>query len=242
MTEERVIDKIRGLLAKAEATEFEAEAEAFLDKAMELMARHRVDEALLAAADKASNDPVDRIILDIGAWRVPKGQLAVFLAKAFDCHVIWTHRKKSLAFVGHKSDLDMVQTLMTSLELQLDRELLNVRGYDKGETRAARSSFAYAWTERVGERIVEYYGRAVEDAVKEAEASPEQSSSVALALASRIDDVTAKYQEFYKSKPRYTSKSRHVSDYSASDRGYSAGNRADIGQGAVRGGNRQITS
>ena len=37
---------IRGLLAKAEATEFAAEAEAFTAKASELMARYSLDEAM----------------------------------------------------------------------------------------------------------------------------------------------------------------------------------------------------
>ena len=36
-TQERVIDKIRGLMAKAESSEFEEERNAFLDKATELM-------------------------------------------------------------------------------------------------------------------------------------------------------------------------------------------------------------
>ncbi len=42
---------IRNLLAKAEATTFPAEAEAFTAKATELMARHRIDEALVWARD-----------------------------------------------------------------------------------------------------------------------------------------------------------------------------------------------
>lgn len=40
---------MRGLLAKAEATEFEQEAEALTAKAQQLIARHAVDGALLHA-------------------------------------------------------------------------------------------------------------------------------------------------------------------------------------------------
>lgn len=240
MTDERIIDKIRNLIAKAEGTEFEAEADAFLQKATDLMARYRVDAALLEVSENASSDPVDRVFIDVGKWHVPKGQLAVSLCKAFDCHAIWA-AKKRIAFIGHKSDLDMVVSLMTSLEIQLDRELLKVQSFDKGATRAARSSFAYGWTSRVGERIREHYREAVRDAVKES--VPEaQSSSVAVVLASRLDDVSAKYEEFYKTKPRYRSSSHYVSDYSATQQGRSAGNRADIGQGAINNGRRQITA
>jgi hypothetical protein len=44
----RVLEKVRALLAKAESSEFDAEAEAFTAKAQELMARHSIDHALLA--------------------------------------------------------------------------------------------------------------------------------------------------------------------------------------------------
>ena len=43
----RVVDRIRALLAKAEGTEFPAEAEAFTSKAQELMSRHAIDTAML---------------------------------------------------------------------------------------------------------------------------------------------------------------------------------------------------
>src|SRR4051794_24470656 len=47
--DERVLRRIRGLLAKAESTEFPDEAEALTAKAQELMARHAVDAAFLGA-------------------------------------------------------------------------------------------------------------------------------------------------------------------------------------------------
>src|SRR4051794_24097650 len=43
----RALSRIRGLLAKAESTDFEAEAEALTAKAQELMARHAIDTAML---------------------------------------------------------------------------------------------------------------------------------------------------------------------------------------------------
>ena len=45
-----MLNRIRTLLAKAEATEFAAEAETFTAKAQDLMTRHAIDEALLRAA------------------------------------------------------------------------------------------------------------------------------------------------------------------------------------------------
>lgn len=51
--EERVLGRIRALLAKAEATGYPSEAEALTAKAQELMARHSVDEAHLSAGRAA---------------------------------------------------------------------------------------------------------------------------------------------------------------------------------------------
>ena len=45
-----VVHRIQALLAKAESTEFPDEAEAFLAKAQELMARHAIDDAMLRRA------------------------------------------------------------------------------------------------------------------------------------------------------------------------------------------------
>lgn len=238
MTEEKIIDRIRGLLAKAESSEFEEEAAAFLDKATDLMAKYRVDEAVLAAAGKAANDPVDRAFIDLSGYHSPKGSLAVHLAEALDCHVLWAHGgprgSKRLAIVGHVSDLATFEALMTSLELQLDRELHKVSGYSSGDTRARRTSFANGWVRKVGNRIKAHLASAVDTAVAEAEAE-DASSSVALVLAERRDVVADKYQEFYKTKPRYTRSSRGSSRYDAYAAGSAAGARADIGTKGVSG-------
>lgn len=236
---EAMIDKIRGLLAKAESTEFEGEADLLLKKAAELMAKYRIDEAVLAASGKAADDPIERRYLSVGKWDIAKGGLAVALCEAFDCHALWA-KKKTLALIGHTSDLDTFTALFTSLEIQLDRELLKVTGYDTGSTRSARSSFAYGWCSRVGARVKEHYTTALDDEMQTH--NEVESSSVALVLKSREENVSAKYQEFYGRTPRYTYKSHRTSNYSAYGQGQNAGNRADIGAGAIRGNRGQITT
>lgn len=230
-----MIDKIRGLLAKAESTEFEEEADLFLQKATELMAKYRIDEALLQAANKSADDPVERITITVGKWGIAKGSLIVYICKSFGCHAVWAAKvggQRRCNIIGHKSDLEMVTALFTSLEIQLDRELLNVQGYDKGETRSARSSFANGWCSKVGTRVKSHYKKAMEEE-KSNLSSSEESSSVALVLASRDDAVEAKYQEIYNRKPRYKSSTTRTSDYVAYQSGYAAGNNADIGASAI---------
>jgi Protein of unknown function (DUF2786) len=52
----RMLAKVRALLAKAESTTFEEEANALTAKAQELMARHAIDQAMVAGADGADSD------------------------------------------------------------------------------------------------------------------------------------------------------------------------------------------
>lgn len=239
---EAMIEKIRGLLAKAESSEFEEEADLFLKKATELMAKYRIDEALLAAAGKAADDPVERRFISVGTWGIAKGSLIVSLCQAFDCHAVWASKQKGVrrcGLVGHASDLDVVVALFTSLEIQLDRELQNVKGYDKGGTRAARNSFARGWCNRVGTRVESHYKKAV--VAETAEHSTGDSESVALVLASREQDVNAKYQEFYHTKPRYRTSRTRTSNYGAYHNGSQAGERANIGATSI-GSRGQISS
>jgi hypothetical protein len=235
MTEEKVIDRIRALLAKAERTDFEQESEAFLAKATELMARYRVDEAVLVAAGKAADDPVDRTVLTLTKWHVPKGSLAIALGEALDCHLAWAAagrgQARKLAVIGHLSDLETFTALFTSLEIQLDRELHKVKGYSTGETRAMRSSFAQGWVSTVSQRISEHHASVMDEAV----ASSADSTSVALVLADRQDVVAAKYEEFYGRKPRYSKRRRSYGHSGSYGAGASAGHRADIGTKGVSG-------
>ncbi|MFD0595252.1 DUF2786 domain-containing protein [Catellatospora coxensis] len=55
-TDQRMLDRIRALLAKAESTGFPEEAEAFTAKAQQLMARHSIDHALIDAATGRATD------------------------------------------------------------------------------------------------------------------------------------------------------------------------------------------
>ena len=56
------LDRVRALLAKAHATEFDAEAEAFMAKAQALMTRHAIDELMLEDAE--AHDGRSRVVCD----------------------------------------------------------------------------------------------------------------------------------------------------------------------------------
>jgi len=56
-TDDPILNRVRALLAQAESTNFEAEAETFTAKAQELMTRHAIDMAMVAAGDQRSERP-----------------------------------------------------------------------------------------------------------------------------------------------------------------------------------------
>ena len=236
-TQERVIDKIRGLMAKAESSEFEEERNAFLDKATELMAKHRVDMAMLQLAGNKADDPVETRLITLTYQHIPKQGLLAGTCTLFDIHAIRSG-KKNVSLIGHKSDLDMYETLFVGLELQLDRELTEVQGDYNTATKSVRSAFAKGWVSRVCSRMNDHYSRQQEEAVS----SSGQSESVALVLASREETVSAKYQELYGVKPRYQTRRQTYRSYSDYSAGYEAGGRADIGQGGINGSRGSLTS
>ena len=70
--DERVLGRIRALLAKAESTEFAEEAEALSARAQELMAKYSIDHALLAAQSGEREEPSGRRIPVDGPYEEPK--------------------------------------------------------------------------------------------------------------------------------------------------------------------------
>ena len=89
--DDRALRRIRGLLAKAESTEFPDEAEALTAKAQELMTRHAVDAALLDGGPTSSGSAA------VGTRRVhvqdpyvrAKMQLLAAVAEANDVRLVW---------------------------------------------------------------------------------------------------------------------------------------------------------
>jgi len=97
----RMLDKVRALLAKAESIEYAEEAESLSAKAEELMARHRIDYALLAADAGTRDAPVGvRVTID-NPYEDPKATLLERVAEANGCRA---------AFSNHARDVGRFKT------------------------------------------------------------------------------------------------------------------------------------
>ncbi|KIZ14404.1 hypothetical protein SNA_35525 [Streptomyces natalensis ATCC 27448] len=118
----RALGRIRGLLAKAEATTFAEEAEALSAKAQELMARHSIDEALLDSAagspqGAAGGPSAIRIGIE-GPYEQAKALLLDAVATANRCQAVWAADIGFSTLIGFAPDLEATELLYTSLLLQ----------------------------------------------------------------------------------------------------------------------------
>ena len=121
----KLLRKIRGLLAKAESTEFPDEADALTSKAQDLMTRHAIDTAVLDAEHGVSlNQQVRarRIHID-NPYPEAKVQLLDAVGSANGLKVVWTAALGLATAVGMPADTDLVELLYTSLLVQATRSM-----------------------------------------------------------------------------------------------------------------------
>ncbi|MGW4462031.1 DUF2786 domain-containing protein [Micromonospora sp. NPDC004704] len=156
--DERLLDRVRALLAKAESSTYPAEAEAYTAKAQELITRHSLDEALLLArsGDTAVVPYARRIGVD-HPYEGEKASLLDAVARANRCHTVWSPELGFSTVFGFDADIDAVDLLYTSLLVQAHRSMARAEppGGKAGRARlkAFRQSFLVAFAIRIGERL-----------------------------------------------------------------------------------------
>lgn len=170
--DQRMLSKVRALLAKAESTEFPEEAEALSARAQELMARHSIDRALIAAESGDTGGSAGRRIAVDHPYDAPKAVLLTVVADANRCRAVW-HRELGFSTVlGFPDDLAAVEMLFTSLLVQATSAMVHAgprrdaRG--RSRTRSFRHAFLNAYAARIGERLREAAGEAADRAAADA--------------------------------------------------------------------------
>lgn len=214
--QDRQLATIRGLLAKAEATEFEHEAEAFFNKASELIARWAIDEAMLwDGSGSDGRETPDELQLRVDSpYLAQKAMLVAGVARANGCRAVRLSsgrgaRSEIVSVVGFPSDLRWVETLVTSLLVQLTQTMLRSapRGLTASASASWRRSYIVGFAETVTARleadrtrIVEEEERATGSARRGGQGADhddevgEDRPSVAVVLASREHEVEADYR------------------------------------------------
>jgi hypothetical protein len=193
--DQRVLERVRGLLAKAESTTFEAEAETYTAKAQELMARHSIDYALLAAERGGKEEPLGRRLPIDNPYEAEKVTLVNAVAMANRAQAVWSQQLGFVTVFGFPADLDAIELLFTSLLVQATRAMTAAgqqRSPDgRSRTRSFRQSFLTGFAHRIGERLRQATDTAT------AEAAGETGRDLLPVLASREEQVTEALQTMF---------------------------------------------
>jgi uncharacterized protein DUF2786 len=185
-----LLDKVRALLAKAESTTFDAEADACTAKAQALMAQHRIDRALLDAGRvRRADAPGGRRIPVDDPYADAKAVLLTNVADANGCRAVWSKPMGFMTVFGFADELDAVEELFTSLLVQavaaLRREGSKQDRWGRSRTTRFRRSFLLAFAVRIGERL-----RETVDATVDA-ADADSGHALVPILAARADETRA---------------------------------------------------
>ncbi|MGW0824365.1 DUF2786 domain-containing protein [Streptomyces sp. NPDC002845] len=224
----RMLTRIRALLAKAEATGYPEEAEALSAKAQELMARHSIDEALLAARAHDPDAPgACRIGVD-APYETAKAVLLDAVASANRCQAVWNEALGFSTVVGFEADLEAIELLYTSLLVQATAAMTKAeaaqRAGGRKRTKTFRQSFLAAYAHRMGDRLAAV--AQAQEQVIDTEGDRRDQGDLLPVLAAR--DVAVRDHVTRMFPDTVTTRVRGVSDEAGWRQGAEAADRAQV--------------
>lgn len=224
--------KIRALLAKAEDSACTPEeAEAFTERATDLIAKYGVDQALIDADRPEKQVPGDLIIPIDGKYGPEKQRLLGWIAHELGCRGVrrWERERKgqpnrySVHVFGFAADIERVQILYTSLLVQMANGIAKAEAPTGENVAAFRRSWMYGFANAVAARIHEAEERAKANAQQDRGAD---RPGVALVLTDRTALVEKAKEARYPGLPDARRPQFSGSGFHA---GHEAGQNADIG-------------
>jgi hypothetical protein len=239
--DEDLLDRVRKLLAKAEAEGVTPhEAEALTGKAAELMARYGIDRARLGAVRPETDAPADKMVTLDNPWAAVKSHLLSGLAQALRCQCVLLKGSGSgmrVHVFGYASDIERADILFTSLLVQMARGLA-VQEVPTGapSAKAWRRSWMLGYCAAVVTRVRAAEQDAAQAADTQQAATGDSGPSTALVLADRTLTIRRNAQQAY---PR-TRQARVTYTGNGYANGYREGQRADIGGAKLRAGSKAL--
>lgn len=239
MQDDRVT-KIQALLRKAESTEHQEEADALFAKAQQLMTMWAIDDALLdtAASDTQREEVIEhRVALRKSYYKVD-ALLLDGVARANNCRVLMTDVKMDrgvyAAFLlGHRSDVQRVESLFNSLMLQMTMALRQAA--DEAGIRGQPQKIQHPWYRSFREGYAVRIAKRLSEANQEAAESHSDDRALP-ALQDRSARVDNWVEDNYNVRAGRRSQARRFLE--ASMAGRKAADNADIGQTRVEGDSR----
>ena len=184
MIDERIVDKIRKLLALGSNNPESNEAGAALKKAAELAEMYGLS---LADVDKTSGETkIERMTLATvnmrryGMWMSP---LAGKIAKIFDCHVVISADGGDYTFVGTPTDMQLAIWYFKLIRLKIIRQ-----GKSKFKTIKEQKTYGWGAVLTVTERLEEMFVKTQENI---------RTADTKALVVVKNDTVVKKFHEMY---------------------------------------------
>lgn len=223
MTEEKIIEKIRKLLALADRTDNEEEAAAFFEKAQHLMVAHAIEEQALKAMGDAKAEKIVVRVVDIperDEIKKAKHILLNSLAKANRCRIVILGGRGQVSLIGYESDTLFVELLYSSVLMQYAIERTRAWKSPQGQKQAKMyGQSRHIWLQGFSASYALQIGKRLDDSIKSVD------SGTALVLYDRSQDVEAAMAGLY---PRTKTTSMKLRNSVGSKAGEDAADRADL--------------
>lgn len=219
------IGTIRALLAKAESSEFESEAEALRERAFQLMAKFGIEQAMLASKVVSDLEATKVLIVIKGPYHARRVMLLTALAKAMRCRTVVVvpvlkrgqKTPDSPVYVyGMPSDVERVKLMFESLDLQM-ADALTKSLSDKPARVHGRT-----WSVNFISSFASEVYRRVNQAERDAESSEVTHGSGKFEVV--LADNESKVHSLFEKENPNSFKTTHSS--TSSSAGWSAGSKA----------------
>lgn len=240
-------NRVKNLIAKADSTEFEEEAETYRKQAAKLIAKYSIDAARLTDMS-AGQRPIVSVVVDTSKPYAKEFQRLVgVIAMALSCSGLDITDGSHSYIYGSQEQVDQVMMYYELIWPQMlvevseaypdsgpmfvtdltDRPTLGPSG---GDVRSYRRSFAAGFAVRIGQRLEEVMKEAVSEEEEEG-VTLSNFGSGALVLQTEQERAEAILRQDFAGKINERKQQRNYGH--GLTEGYDAGDRADIGQTAV---------
>lgn len=260
------IERIAALLAKAERTEVEAEADAYLMKAQQLATLASIDLAVARARTQRREQrqqPESRTMTIGEKGRRANRHLVslyVVIAHANDAQVDVAANSTYVIGYGMPGDLDVIETMFGSLSVHMVHSgqlfvtsrtwvgetyvaVIDRRRCTKEHTaQTARTAFYRAYIQRIEERLREAKAQAMADLPSTASATATDRSTGEIVLREKAREVASFHRQTSDARGRWGGYSGGVRSPSGSAAvaGRSAASRARLGESTGIGGKPEL--
>lgn len=238
-----VTEKVAKLLAKAQATDFAEEAEAFMAKAQALMTEHGITRAMAESAGQVQQDEITSKMIRFDApyangKMMMAYQMAVKVFGLKGVRVSNSRNHSTIHFFGTKTNLDNFETMLATAQVHMTQEMLKAPIPPGVHGKTFRSAFLDGYGSKISAILLD--AKRVARKATEETATSDEVKGVSLVLVSEAERVKDAVKEAYPST--HTSRTYRSTSY-GSGAGRNAGStaatrfnghRAGVG-GGVRG-------